>query len=153
MQFLQNETRRLLLLFAVSYLYCLVWAPLVAKRKEWKRTNALHESCVVDTSPLTQDVLAYSKWRGSEYYIGVMDARKRKMLDHCLLTFWGATHIFLYFCVGLLCPGHAAVALGVGVGFEVYEAYVLECHDILDIFWNALGLIAGRMVGQAIWGQ
>jgi hypothetical protein len=146
-----SETHRLLLLLSFAYVYCLEIAPRIANKERWKRLNDIHESCFIDTAPLTGRNYTYANGRGDDYYIGSMTRRKRQMLDTCLVTFWSFSHIVLYFAIGLLCPGKAGFAFATGVAFEWYEYKVLGCHDLLDILFNGLGLIAGRAVGRAIF--
>ena len=87
--------------------------------------------------------------RGDNYYIGVTDEGKKLKLDKCLVTFWGATHFFLYFFLGMFAPDLFWQTFVVGIIFELFEKYNYGCHDVLDICLNTAGFFIGRYIA---WG-
>jgi hypothetical protein len=147
---MDNQARHLVILFALAYVYSLVFAPRIARYRGkgmLPALNAAHESCLVNTKNISP-TLHYTDGRGSEYYIDAMDEHKALKLKFCLVTFWSFSHLFLYFLVGNFCPKYAHVAFLAGFLFELYEYVHLRCHDVLDIAWNALGLGMGLMVSS-----
>jgi hypothetical protein len=134
----------LIILLVVSYVYSLVIVPALAGSSNSlaRRLTQLHESCVWNTKNIAPK-LSYRKGRGSQYYIGSMDSSKMEMLKHCVATFWSMSHLFLYVLIGYFCPDYARMAFFIGAGFELYEYFRFECHDVLDLAWNAVGLFLG----------
>lgn len=122
-----------ILIFA--YWYSLMFATtLINTNGIYKDINSMHETCLLgcgdNNIPLP---------RGSNYYIG-----SSTTVGNCLMTFWSLTHVWLHFVFGLLFPNAFKWSLLLGVTFELYEKYVYDCHDTLDIFWNSLGFLLGK---------
>ena len=70
--------------------------------------------------------------------------------NYCLLTLWGLTHFLLYFVFGLITPKLFWVAMVVSVLFEYYENLEWDCHDVLDVFINTLGLVSGTYLNRIL---
>ena len=141
---LWSEKSTFIGLMIFAYFYSMILAPKIAPYTGSHllgKINLMHESCLWDTSNIFST--EYNNLRGSDYFIGSMDKRKEKMLNKCLLTFWGLTHLIFYTIVAYMCPNYVFYAFITGCVFEFYEYQVYKCHDILDIFWNTMGLGIG----------
>jgi VanZ family protein len=89
------------------------------------------------------------KYRGNNYYLRNNDGTKKDNNKQCLLTGWGISHFFMYFTMGFLWPDKFQVALYIGMMYEILESG-LECHDILDIFWNSTGFLVGSYFNRLL---
>ncbi len=129
-----------IIIYIIAYLYCLVYAPTIAKNKSG--LNKLHEACLFSCDSCN----ILTKTRGKNYYISTtMTDEEKKKSEFCLLTWWGFAHFMLYSIIGFICPDIFWETFVIGIGFEVYEhSPHLDCHDELDIVWNSMGFLAGR---------
>ena len=66
----------------------------------------------------------------------------------CILTMWGLVHFIMYFLLGFLAPDLFWLSFTISIGFEVYEYYAWDCHDVLDIAINTSGLVAGYAMSK-----
>jgi hypothetical protein len=82
-------------------------------------------------------------FRGDKYFIFTPES-EQKNIHNCIITFWGLTHIILYFILTFLIPSFYIEFFILGILFEIYEYYFYKCHDITDIFLNTLGIIIGK---------
>jgi len=82
--------------------------------------------------------------RGGSYIIGVDDPARNEKMQSCLVTFWGLGHFLTYLLLGVAAPDMFWETFAIGVGFEVYEAYRFDCHDVFDIVLNSAGFLAGK---------
>ena len=131
-----------LFIYIIAYIYALIIAPKIGfcKVKKCDVINNVHESCLLNckfTKSLT-------KYRGNNYYIGITDDEKKAKLETCLITWWGGTHFLLYLLLGYLTPSLFLETFILGVGFEIYESYAFDCHDLIDIVLNTSGFLVGR---------
>ena len=69
---------------------------------------------------------------------------------NCILSSWALTHFFMYLILGFICPQFFSVFIASSVLFEIYEHYKWDCHDVLDVVWNTLGLIIGVKLRYAM---
>jgi hypothetical protein len=83
--------------------------------------------------------------RGDNYLIGIEDPVKNERMKNCLVTFWGVAHFALYFVLGVAAPDMFWETFAIGVGFEIYENYKFDCHDVLDVGLNSAGFLLGRL--------
>lgn len=134
-----REIQCLIILYGIAYIYSLHFAPFLAKRHPTSSLNILHERCIRQATVSQRHFL---KARGSNYILG--DDDKSASLNNCLLTFWGSAHVLLYLFIGYFCPRRFYLTFWIGVIFEIYEWYVLDCADLLDLFWNSIGFFVGR---------
>ena len=137
------------ILLIIAYSYAILFAPKIENINDKTilgRLNKLHVSCIVPTNNKNIHKLI-NKCRGKGYFI----SKNKKLNDEirkCLLTFWGLTHILLFFIVGFFCPDLIIPAIFIGIMFEVYEYIKFNCEDYLDFIWNTFGLLSGYLYGQ-----
>lgn len=117
-----------IIVFIIAYLYAMCLATTLFKYE-------IHYTCMVP-SPIA----IHS--RGANYYI----AGNKGPQPYCLMTFWNFTHVMLYTVLGILCPDITLELFAAGVAFELYEAKKYDCHDLLDIAYNGLGLLLGHII-------
>lgn len=86
-----------------------------------------------------KDWFNLGKWRGKNYTLTLSGAMKK----YCFMTSWAITHLILYAIIGFFFPKMFWTAFLVGVLFELSEWFLLDCHDVLDLFWNSLGFFIG----------
>ncbi len=72
---------------------------------------------------------------------------------YCLLSLWALTHIFLYMLIGFFCPDLFIPSFIIGVIYEIVEKYALDCHDVLDIFYNSLGFGIGFGINKMVFSN
>ena len=114
-----------IIIFIIAYVYAMVLATAILKYN-------IHYTCMVNSPrPLHT--------RGQNYYI----AGHKGPQPNCLVTFWNLTHIVMYTVLGILCPDILPEIFMMGILFELYEKKKYECHDLLDIVYNGLGLAIG----------
>lgn len=124
--------------YILAYSYILF----AANQLQNGKNTALYESCWVN---IPCDI---SKCRGKKYNI----VRPNHCgYNNCILTFWNFTHIVLYTMMGFFCPDLFVEAMTVGAIFELAEFQMYDCHDLLDIFYNAAGFVAGSYLRRLIW--
>lgn len=142
------ETQYLIavILYIITYVYVIQIAPRISKSDNplLSAVTKTHETCVLGVQPANDRI--FDMFRGKNYYIGNMSAVKENQLKNCLITFWGATHFNLYFCLGLFCPDLFLQTFIVGALFEAYEYANYDCHDGIDLILNSAGFLLGRTV-------
>lgn len=85
------------------------------------------------------------EWYGQE---------KPDKLKHCpdpglpdnsgiLMSYMALFHVTIYFVLGFCCPLLSGYLILIGLGWEMMEGIGFRCHNVLDIFWNTLGLLIG----------
>lgn len=117
----------------------LVVAAVLTTTAKRTKLNRLLDPCLVRVTPFAAVSTAV---RGRNYYLD--GTGKQTVLDKdCLMTGWGASHVFLYFVLGFLVPRRFFLAMFVSAAFEVGEWALKDCHDLMDLLWNALGYAAG----------
>lgn len=79
------------------------------------------------------------KYRGSTYYPHISDSND----EECLLTEWGLSHFLSCMVIGFLVPRQWLLLFLATVFWEIGEYYIADCHDILDLVWNSLGIVTG----------
>lgn len=136
----------LVILYICAYWYSLKFAVALndCHTPQCERLRAAHEGCMchanVDLSPI----------RGGHYYIGTMNAEKQARLNGCVTTFWSASHFALYTALGFFAPSLFWPTFAIGVGFEFYEKYAFDCHDVLDVAYNSCGFLVGRALNRFV---
>lgn len=133
------------LLYVLAYVYALEIAPRVTKYASDSWLESAHRKCIVKSDTIAPTVTV---GRGSSYYIGAENDPQE--LKTCVVTFWGATHFFLYFMLGLFTDLFWET-FAVGVVFEVYEYYAYDCHDVFDIVLNSGGFLLGQTVRKRFY--
>jgi len=135
-----------IILYILAYWYSLKFAVALndCHTDACNKLRRAHESCLchvrANLSPL----------RGDQYYIGAMDAKKREELNGCAMTFWSASHFYLYLLLGFFAPALFWETFIAGVGFEIYEKYAFDCHDVLDVMYNSAGFLLGRAANRLV---
>ena len=132
-----------ILLYVASYIYALKFAVYIGTcNKKWCRNvNNYHEKCMVNCGEYS---CGLTTTRGENYYIGVTGEEQKDVLNKCLVTFWGGSHFILYLLLGFFCPNLFWQTFILGVLFEIYEEYMYDCHDALDVVLNTAGFLIGR---------
>lgn len=71
---------------------------------------------------------------------GYMLHSKEQPYD-CIFTGWEFSHVILHMFLGYYY--NIYVSITYSIVFELYEHYVHNCGSILDLFWNAFGMMIG----------
>ncbi len=103
-----------------------------------------HHTCIIKAKNVG------ARTRGASYQLS---SRTTGYFKHCLLTQWNVIHAFTYFLFGLLFPNQFILFLTIGILFEIYEAIVYDCHDVMDIAVNSLGYVCGSQLSICIFGN
>ena len=115
------------------------------KRSEtFQSVNSHSEQCVVKCDAVGCRPCDLSV-RGRSYIVDGSEETNKK-ISECFITFWGVTHFMLYAVIGFFCPDLFWQTLAMGIGWELYEYEVFDCHDTLDIFLNTAGFLVGRAI-------
>lgn len=127
--------------YIVAYSYILYAAnqTLAGKNKLY------YEACLVNVNHENTKYL--TQFRGKAYN---MVGPNHKKYDFCVMTYWNLTHLLLYTVMGFFCPDLFIEAIGIGLIFELAEYKMFDCHDVLDLFYNAVGFIIGRSLARKI---
>ena len=145
---LQSQYAYALFIYSMGYLYSIIYAPSISTQFDSTSTsiNQIHESCFVST-----DNIDFSRTRGENYYIDIMDPEKKNQIKSCAVTFWSFSHIVLYMLLGMFSPDLFTETLLVGILFELYELVEYDCHDILDVGFNTAGFYIGHFISQYMY--
>ena len=132
----------ILILYIIAYVYSIVFAPSIAGKKDGilGYVNDIHKTSLISLDGA--EVL--TQWRGDNYYISDMSDELAAKLKTCLLSAWGAMHIFLYTFIGYFAPDYFWETFVVGAAFEWYECLEYNCEDPLDLAWNSIGFMMGK---------
>jgi hypothetical protein len=135
----------ILIILSIAYIFCFIFTPLIDNTKGNSITETitkLHRMCYLEcNSKNCQDII--TNFRGENYLLTDVDLDKNN-IKNCIITFWGVTHILLYLLLSFLFPSFYIEFFIIGIVFEIYEYYFCKCHDIMDIFLNAFGIIIGK---------
>ena len=99
----------------------------------------MNESCIYGCGTCNK----YTKIRGKDYFVSNMDKKKEHELKRCVFTFWHLTHYITYTIIGYLFPIMFIESVILGTSFEIFEYLKYDCHDALDVVYNALGFVTG----------
>ncbi|SME64917.1 Hypothetical protein FSTVST1_232 [Faustovirus ST1] len=139
-----------IILYIIAYVYSLIVAVDVKQctKDICGDINNLHESCIIASNSWTRPL---TQFRGDCYYIGAdSETNAKSKQGDCLVTFWGMSHFFLYFALGLFTPGLFKETFAIGVAFEIYEYWQYSCHDAFDIVLNTTGWATGWGFGKLL---
>lgn len=67
-------------------------------------------------------------------------------LNNALLNSWHLIHMFNQFLYGLFVPYLFYFISIFGIAFELFEYFFTQCHDIIDIVYNTIGLSIGVVI-------
>jgi hypothetical protein len=142
-----NFTNIMLILsvLTIAYIYSLIYAPSIENINDGSFTTSIakmNKSCFLACK--TQKCKKYiSKSRGKQYFISI-PSEDQEHIKSCIITFWGLTHFIMYFILTFIFPDFYIELFFIGIGFEVYEYFKFDCHDINDIYLNTLGILLGK---------
>lgn len=132
-------------ILSIAYIYSLVYAPSIENVKDESLSSSiakLNKSCLINcTSKKCKKYITNN--RGKQYFISIPQ-HEQEHIRGCILTFWGFTHFIMYFILALLVPAFYVELFVIGIGFEIYEYYKYECHDMNDIYLNTFGILLGK---------
>jgi len=135
----------ILTILSFAYIYSLVYAPSIENSNDDSFTTSvakMNKGCLLNcTSENCKKYITDS--RGKQYFISI-PADEQEHIRGCIITFWGLTHFVMYFILALLVPAFYIELFFIGVGFEIYEYYKFDCHDVNDIFLNTMGILLGK---------
>lgn len=97
-----------------------------------------------------------TKYRGQRCYINkkTLTSSKKDKEDkeynhkYCVTTFWSFSHLIFYAYLGFFSPSLLLELFVFNIFFEAYEKYTMEKNDILDIFYNTIGLLLGFILNK-----
>jgi hypothetical protein len=134
-----------LIILTIAYIYCFIFTPIIENINDDSVAgliSKIHKTCFMNCkSKQCKDII--TNFRGDTYFIST-PKNEQKNIHNCIITFWGLTHIILYFILTFLIPSFYIEFFILGILFEIYEYYFYKCHDITDIFLNTLGIIIGK---------
>jgi hypothetical protein len=135
----------ILAILVMTYFYCFYVA---THPKLPKKIRDIHHSCVFGECQNNncKKVISY---RGDNYTIEDIDAKKKDKIRNCSFTFWNLSHFTLYAILTYLCPEFYMEFFLMGIGFEAYECVVYDCHDVMDVIANTAGIATGLFVSSA----
>jgi hypothetical protein len=135
----------ILIILSMAYIYCFTLAPIIDSIKGntiIETIRKIHRMCYFDcNSKNCNDII--TTFRGENYFLTDSEL-DQKNINNCIITFWGLSHILLYFILTFLLPSFYIEFFIFGIIFEIYEYYFFKCHDIMDIFLNTIGIIIGK---------
>lgn len=67
-----------------------------------------------------------------------------------LITGWNASHVLLYGILGFVAPDLWWLYFVVSIYWELFEVKS-ECHDMMDLIWNSLGLLSGMTLRNMLF--
>ena len=144
-EFVKNLIK-LLGLYSLAYLYCLVYAPSIESITDNSisgKINKIHKKCAINCDHnLCSTMIQY---RGNNYFISTPQD-EQEYIKKCFVTFWGVTHYILYALIGFLLPSMFWESFVCGVFFEIYEHNKYDCADVLDIVLNTAGFYTGYQI-------
>jgi hypothetical protein len=109
----------------------------------YKQIDSMNKSCLMSCGE-NPHLKRLIQGRGENYYISEVDDHTTETLQNCFLSFYNATHFFMYLLLGYFCPSLFMETFLLGVAFEIYEYQYLDCADPLDVFYNCAGFAVGR---------
>lgn len=136
-----------IIIYALTYLYAIEFAVYASDKKgsPYDQINSIHESCYSQVPGMD-----FTRFRGDQYYIGVMDAEKTEQLKTCFITFWSLSHFTMYSFLGFFAPKLFWQTFAMGAFFETLEAGKFDCHDGLDILMNTSGFVFGSSLRNSL---
>ena len=69
-----------------------------------------------------------------------------------LFSGWAFIHALQHFFIAFVCPKLVYMSFIYGIVWEVFEA-TMNCHCVLDIFWNMCGCILGILCRSLLLGD
>tara|TARA_B100000900_G_scaffold396945_1_gene396757 strand:- start:209 stop:997 length:789 start_codon:yes stop_codon:yes gene_type:complete len=108
------------------------------------------KSCILPCPSILKPLLST---RGNNYFLSKDGPTPENELRNCLLSSWGASHIFMYALITFIVPRLWWVVLISGIVWEIYESKELGCQDFLDIFWDSLGIFIGYTLAKKYKGN
>lgn len=134
------------LILALTYFYCFYVATYSGIPQKLKD---MHQSCLLGEckNDTCQKIIDQ---RGDNYIIEKTDEVRKRRIKNCSFTFWNLSHFMLYAVITFLCPQMYMEFFIMGLGFEVYECYMYDCHDAMDIVANTAGILAGKSAASLV---
>lgn len=137
----------ILTILTIAYIYSLIYAPSIENSNDDSFTATvakINKSCFFNCA--SENCKKYiTDSRGKKYFISI-PPNEQEYIKSCIITFWGFTHFIMYFLLALFVPAFYIELFFIGIGFEVYEFYKYECHDINDIYLNTAGILLGKFL-------
>ena len=146
----RSDVIKLLILYIISAIICFCYAPKIEKMNDgtWHgQINKFQKKCFYDCKGDFCKNL--TKGRGDTYFTNTPIAEQLHIKE-CLVSFWSLTHILLYTLIGFLFPGLFFETLLIGIGFEIYEHFAMNCADPLDIVFNTSGFLLGAFIARYV---
>lgn len=134
------------IIFIISYFFCMQFAVKINATDHivYKKLDQLNKSCMYDVRTPIMKTMTLTC--GSNYYLTDVDPVITETLENCFTSFYNLSHLFMYMLLGFLCPNLFIETQLIGIGFEMYEYWFLDCADLLDIPYNFTGFIFGRLL-------
>ena len=115
--------------------------------------HRLMDMCLVPTKPGITEWLRTNVFPvGDGYFVPNTNYQRTATLGKCFYTMWGVGHVVNHFCAGALVPGYFWYDFWLGVAFEIFEWYFLDCHDAIDIVSNSVGYLTGAWCRRMVFG-
>lgn len=135
----------ILLILSLAFIYSLIFAPSIENIKSddfLGSISKMNKSCLLNCS--TDECNTYiRKNRGNQYFISI-PKNEQDDIKGCIITFWGLSHLIMYFLLAFFVPSFYIELFFIGVAFEIYEYHAFDCHDMNDIYLNTIGILLGR---------
>jgi len=80
--------------------------------------------------------------KGSNYYLSKYETQWNR--TNCLVTPYEISHFIFHIFIGYFL--NIYYSLTIGIGFEVWEYYVYNCENYMDIVFNTLGALMGTAI-------
>lgn len=99
------------------------------------------------------------EWRGKDYF--ALDLRDgdssedqeefRCTAQKCIVTLWNLMHMIMWVIIGFVAPKLIGPFILLGIVWELFEYISMDCHCVMDVGWNIVGLAIGVGLRQALF--
>ena len=118
----------------------------IAKEKSYsnfrRKVYKLFSSCFITSDNFFLQQL--SNFVKGENYVPTMTPEKnKKFRTECIVTTWNLLHFLSHLLVVFVFPYFYREIFITSFIFEIYEYFGFKCHDLSDIIYNIVGLLAG----------
>lgn len=86
--------------------------------------------------------------KGSKYFFIRGEQYNDIYRKKCVVTNYHIAHFFMYVIFGFLFPNIFWELVVASSIFEIFEYYYCNCEDVMDVFYNVMGLYLGKYLRE-----